>query len=99
MMAMEAVKALTGAGEGLRGRLMIYDGLFAQVRIIAVERRADCAVCGGASVRAGRMPRSGGRAAAPLAAAPAPAPDSDPAPNPDPGAGARPDPAAGPSAD
>ena len=46
MMAMEAVKALTGAGEGLRGRLMIYDGLHADVRVIGAARRPDCAVCG-----------------------------------------------------
>ncbi len=47
MMAMEAVKAITQAGEGLRGRLMIYDGLYGEVRVISVKRRADCAVCGG----------------------------------------------------
>jgi len=48
MMALEAVKHLTGAGQTLRGRLMIYDGLYADVRVIGVARRADCAVCGGA---------------------------------------------------
>lgn len=47
MMAMEAVKALTGAGEGLRGRLMIHDALYAETRVIAITRRADCAICGG----------------------------------------------------
>jgi molybdopterin/thiamine biosynthesis adenylyltransferase len=47
MMAMEAVKQLTGAGETLRGRLMIYDGLYAEARVIATKRRADCAACGG----------------------------------------------------
>lgn len=46
MMAMEAVKYLTGAGEGLSGRLLIHDALFADNRIIAVKRRADCPVCG-----------------------------------------------------
>ena len=46
MMAMEAVKHITGAGETLRGRLMIHDALFADVRVIKVKRRADCAVCG-----------------------------------------------------
>ncbi|WP_050527782.1 HesA/MoeB/ThiF family protein [Pseudorhodobacter aquimaris] len=49
MMAMEAVKALTGAGEGLRGRLMIYDGLYAEARMIGVKPRPDCPVCGAAS--------------------------------------------------
>jgi molybdopterin/thiamine biosynthesis adenylyltransferase len=48
MMALEAVKAITGAGEGLRGRLMIYDGLFADARVIAVRRRPDCPVCAAA---------------------------------------------------
>ena len=46
MMAMEAVKHLVGAGEGLRSRLMIYDALYGEVRVIRTERRADCAVCG-----------------------------------------------------
>ncbi len=27
MMAVEAVKEITGAGEGLRGRMLIYDAL------------------------------------------------------------------------
>ena len=46
MMAMEAVKWITGAGETLSGRLMIHDALHAETRVIAVRRRADCAVCG-----------------------------------------------------
>lgn len=46
MMAMEAVKHLTGAGETLRGRLMIHDALYAETRVIGVKRRADCACCG-----------------------------------------------------
>ena len=45
MMAMEAVKHIAGAGETLRGRLMIHDALFGETRVIAVKRRADCAVC------------------------------------------------------
>ncbi len=46
MMAVEAVKHITGAGEGLAGRLMIYDALDAQVRMITVARNAQCPVCG-----------------------------------------------------
>ena len=46
MMGLEAVKFLTGAGEGLRGRLLIYDGLFSECRVIGVKRREGCAVCG-----------------------------------------------------
>ncbi|MFZ1469759.1 MAG: molybdopterin-synthase adenylyltransferase MoeB [Paracoccaceae bacterium] len=47
MMAAEAVKVITGAGEPLRGRLMIHDALYAETRVIGVKRRADCPVCGG----------------------------------------------------
>ena len=47
MMAVETVKAITGAGEGLQGRLLIYDALYAQTRIIKIKPRADCAVCAG----------------------------------------------------
>ncbi len=46
MLAVEAVKLITGAGAGLRGRLLIYDALYAEVRIIGVKKRADCPVCG-----------------------------------------------------
>lgn len=46
MMAMEAVKHLTGAGETLRGRLLIHDALYGETRVIAAPRRHDCAVCG-----------------------------------------------------
>lgn len=46
MMAAEAIKHITGAGQPLAGRLMIYDALYADVRIIKVKRRAGCAVCG-----------------------------------------------------
>ena len=46
MMAVEAVKEISGAGTGLRGRMMIYDALYGENRTIGVKRRADCAVCG-----------------------------------------------------
>ncbi|WP_431300966.1 HesA/MoeB/ThiF family protein [Tabrizicola sp. BL-A-41-H6] len=46
MMAMEAVKVITGAGEPLRGRLMIHDALYGESRVIGVKRRVDCPVCG-----------------------------------------------------
>ncbi len=51
MMAAEAVKAITGAGEGLRGRILIYDALYAETRIITAAKRADCPVCGPAATR------------------------------------------------
>lgn len=46
MMALEVVKLLTGAGAPLRGRMLIYDGLFAETRTIALDRRVDCPACG-----------------------------------------------------
>jgi molybdopterin/thiamine biosynthesis adenylyltransferase len=47
MMALEAVKEITGAGRGLRGRMLIHDALHAETREIRLKRRADCPVCGG----------------------------------------------------
>ncbi len=46
MMALEAVKIITGAGAPLRGRLMLWDGLYADARVIEAARRPDCPVCG-----------------------------------------------------
>ena len=46
MMAMEAVKYLTGAGETLAGRMLIHDALYGQTRVIGAKRRTDCTVCG-----------------------------------------------------
>jgi molybdopterin/thiamine biosynthesis adenylyltransferase len=47
MMAVEAVKEITGAGESLRGRMLIYDALHADARVIRLKKRPGCAVCGG----------------------------------------------------
>jgi len=46
MMAVEAVKQITGAGQGLAGRLMIYDALYAETRVIKIKPRPDCPICG-----------------------------------------------------
>ncbi|MCI2399384.1 molybdopterin-synthase adenylyltransferase MoeB [Aliiroseovarius subalbicans] len=46
MMAVEAVKEITGAGEGLRGRMMIFDAMYAETRMIKTKRREGCPVCG-----------------------------------------------------
>ena len=45
MMALEAVKQIARAGEVLRGAMLIYDGLHAETRRIALARRPDCPVC------------------------------------------------------
>lgn len=47
MMAVEAIKDITGAGQVLRGSMMIFDALYGESRKIRIERRAGCAVCGG----------------------------------------------------
>ena len=49
MMALEAIKLITGAGEPLDGRLMIYDALSAETRTVRVGADPDCPVCGAAS--------------------------------------------------
>ena len=44
--ATETIKLLTGVGEPLIGRLLIYDALELRFTELPVARRADCAVCG-----------------------------------------------------
>ncbi len=46
MMALEAVKEITGAGESMAGRLMIYDGLSAEARTVSLPPDPECPVCG-----------------------------------------------------
>ncbi len=46
MMAVEAVKEITGAGQGLRGRMIIYDALYGENRVMKLKRDANCPVCG-----------------------------------------------------
>jgi len=47
MQATEAVKVITRAGEPLDGRLLLYNALDAETRVIGVTKRAGCPVCGG----------------------------------------------------
>ena len=47
MMALEAIKLITGAGETLTGRLLIYDALAAETRTVRVAGDPDCPVCRG----------------------------------------------------
>ena len=46
MMALEAIKQITGAGETLSGRLLIYDALTADVRVVGLAPDPACEVCG-----------------------------------------------------
>ena len=45
MMAVEAIKQITGAGAVLRGEMLIYDGLYGETRKIRLSKRADCPIC------------------------------------------------------
>jgi len=47
MMAGEAIKLITGAGQPLRGDMLLFDALWGESRKIGLKRRADCVVCGG----------------------------------------------------
>ncbi|HEY8573553.1 molybdopterin-synthase adenylyltransferase MoeB [Phenylobacterium sp.] len=49
MMALEAIKLITGAGEPLTGRLSIYDGLAGESRTVKVGADPECPVCGNSS--------------------------------------------------
>jgi molybdopterin/thiamine biosynthesis adenylyltransferase len=46
MMAVEAIKVITGAGAPLRGQMVIYDALYGENRVIGVSKRDDCPICG-----------------------------------------------------
>lgn len=45
MMAGEAIKHITKAGEGLGGQMLIYDALYGESRKLALKSRPDCTVC------------------------------------------------------
>ena len=51
MMALEAIKVITGAGEPLQGRLLIHDGLAGETRTVKVGPDPGCAVCGGSRIK------------------------------------------------
>ena len=46
LQATEVLKELLGLGSGLSGRLLLYDALSAETRLISFARRTDCPVCG-----------------------------------------------------
>ncbi|MDA7964095.1 HesA/MoeB/ThiF family protein [Ruegeria sp.] len=46
MMAVEAIKVITGAGQALRGEMLIYDALYGESRKITLSQRVDCPICG-----------------------------------------------------
>ena len=46
MMALEAIKLITGAGEALIGRLLIYDALAGETRTVRIGADPACPACG-----------------------------------------------------
>ena len=51
-LALEAIKQLagipdSGLGAGMRGQMLILDGLWAETRRIATSARPGCEICGG----------------------------------------------------
>lgn len=53
MQAMEALKFLVQAGEPLVGKLLLWDGLRSEARVMKVPRDPACPVCGQAALQAG----------------------------------------------
>jgi adenylyltransferase/sulfurtransferase len=47
MAALEAVRALTGWGRALTGRLTILDMLDRRWREVAIAKEPECPICGG----------------------------------------------------
>lgn len=45
LQAIETIKLITGIGETLRNRLMIFDGLTQDVRIVKYKKEPQCLVC------------------------------------------------------
>ena len=52
LMASEAVKHIAGAGQTLAGRLLMWDALDAESRVIKITKRPDCPVCGAKAAEA-----------------------------------------------
>ena len=52
LMAVEALKLLAGAGEPLDGRILLYDGLDARMRVIGAAKNPNCPVCGASAAQA-----------------------------------------------
>lgn len=45
MMAQEAIKLITGAGQVLGSEMLIYDGLYGETRKVSLKRREGCEAC------------------------------------------------------
>ena len=45
MMALEAIKLITGAGSVLRSQMLVFDGLWGETRKVGLHPRGDCTDC------------------------------------------------------
>ncbi len=45
--AMEALKHLTGIGQTMKGRMLVWDGADMEFAVYPVKKRPDCPACGG----------------------------------------------------
>jgi len=45
LQAVEVLKELMEIGEGMSGKLMIYDALSARTRLVKIKPDPDCALC------------------------------------------------------
>jgi molybdopterin/thiamine biosynthesis adenylyltransferase len=44
--ALEAIKILSGSGEPLFGKMLVYEGFHGRPSVVTLRRREDCPVCG-----------------------------------------------------
>jgi len=51
LQAMEVVKYLTGVGQTLKGRMLVWDGIDQEFLTCPVVARPDCPTCGGAALK------------------------------------------------
>lgn len=58
MMAMEAIKLITGAGEPLLGRIGLYDGLSGRMRTVSLPPSRNCPACASGNAGSPRSPRA-----------------------------------------
>lgn len=53
MQALEVIRVITGFGDTLAGKLLLYDGLSARMRTLTLPKDPACPACGGARFEAG----------------------------------------------
>ena len=47
LQALEVIKEITGAGESMAGKLLIYEALNTRFRSVRFQKDPACALCGG----------------------------------------------------